>query len=99
MENDTELDKLYASLASKGSTQAPDASDEVNLHFVCFTRARGSGHFVELDGRRTGPIDLGELDKNSDMLSDKVLDHVRSFMQRETKDPSFSILALAPSFD
>lgn len=100
LESSETLEKLHSEVASHGSTEAPDANDQVDLHYVCFTRSRKTGNFVELDGRRNGPIDLGPFDsKESDLLSEKALDRVRSFIKRETTDPAFSILALAPTFD
>lgn len=100
LENDEVLEKLHSQVASHGSTEAPDADDNIDLHFVCFTKSRSSGNFVELDGRRTGPIDLGPFDNNDDdLLCEKALDRVRSFIKRESANPSFSIIALAKSFD
>lgn len=100
LESSQALENLHSTVASNGSTQAPDANDQIDLHYVCFTKSRKSGNLVELDGRRTGPIDLGPFSSpDDDLLSEKALDRVRSFIKRETSDPAFSILALGPNFD
>lgn len=98
LENSSVLEAQHARVASQGSTEAPDANDVVDLHYVCFTRSHTTGNFVELDGCRNGPIDLGPFeDPSDDLLSEKALDRVRSYIRRETSDPAFSILALAKS--
>lgn len=107
LEGDSELETLHRAVASKGSTEAPDANDSIDLHYVCFTRsARVTGdgknkenHLVELDGRRNGPIDRGILSDDEDLLSDLALDQIRAFLSREKENPMFSILALSPSQD
>lgn len=100
LESDETLENLHAKVAHEGSTEAPDANDTIDLHYVCFTRSKTTGNFVELDGRRTGPIDLGSFENtDDDLLCDKALDRVRSFMKRDSTNPSFSILALAKGYD
>jgi len=51
---------IHASAASAGQTAVPDDLD-TNLHFTCFVQAPGM-RLIELDGRRTGPVDRGECD-------------------------------------
>lgn len=58
----------------------------------------------ELDGRRKGPLNRGELGAEDDVLSEKALDlGARRFMKRETEgngnEMRFSLVALAPSMD
>lgn len=101
LENDEELRKFHSSVANAGNTEMPDAEEDVELHYVCFTKSRKLGHLVELDGRRTGPVDLGAFDDSTDeiqdILSEKALNHVRGFIQREPNNPNFSMLALTKS--
>lgn len=103
LEDDEELERLHAAVASEGDTQAPDANDSIDLHYVCFTRSARVGDnpntLVELDGRRTGPLTRGVLKDGEDLLSETALDEIRKFMKREKENPYFSILALSPSFD
>ena len=58
----------------------------------------------ELDGRRKGPLDRGELGANDDVLSEKALElGPKRFMKREEEvgggEMRFSIVALAPTLD
>jgi ubiquitin carboxyl-terminal hydrolase L3 len=55
----------------------------------------------EMDGRRKGPINRGQLDEAEDVLSEKALDlGPRKFLQRELENGElrFSLITLAPSF-
>jgi ubiquitin carboxyl-terminal hydrolase L3 len=81
----------------------PGAEENIDLHYVCFIKSK-TNHLWELDGRRTGPIDRGELSPEDDVLSPKALDlSVRRFLKREEEAPRgelrFSLVALAPSLD
>ena len=56
-----------------------------------------------MDGRRRGPLELGSLGEDEDVLSEKALDWgVRKFLKREEANGTelrFSLIALAPSLD
>lgn len=70
----------------------------MDLHYVCFVKAN-NGTLWELDGRRKGPIDLGKLDENEDVLSEKALTlGPRAFLERGGDDPRFTAVALAGTF-
>ncbi|KAK8927283.1 Ubiquitin carboxyl-terminal hydrolase isozyme L3 [Metarhizium brunneum] len=85
--------------ASAGDTAAPDAQDNVDLHYVCFVKG-SDGALWELDGRRKGPIRRGELQENEDMLSERALGMgILRFLEREGGDLRFSAVALAGSLD
>lgn len=97
------LESAHQDAASTGDTAAPSADDKVDLHFVCFVKD-ANNHLWELDGRRKGPLDRGELPKGDDVLSEKALETgVRSFLKRETAagggDLRFSLIVLAPNLD
>lgn len=99
--NSPDLEAAHQSSAQQGDTQAPSASDEIDLHYVAFVSG-ADGHLWELDGRRKGPIDRGTLDEGDDALSEKALDlGPRKFMQREVEggEMRFSLVALGPSLD
>ncbi|KAH8889882.1 ubiquitin carboxyl-terminal hydrolase, family 1 [Thozetella sp. PMI_491] len=99
LETDSSLAKAHHSAASQGDTSAPDAKDDVDLHYVCFAKGH-DGTLWELDGRRKGPINRGKLDANEDVLSEKaVLLGPKKFLEREGADLRFSLVALAPSLD
>ncbi|KAF1942998.1 cysteine proteinase [Clathrospora elynae] len=97
------LETAHQDAASGGDSAAPAANDDVDLHYVCFVKS-DKNHLWELDGRRKGPLDRGELSPDDDVLSEKALDlGVRSFLKRETEagggDLRFSLIALAESLD
>lgn len=97
------LESAHQSAASGGDTAAPAADDNVDLHYVCFVKSHRN-HLWELDGRRKGPLDRGELAADEDVLSERALDlGVRSFLKREAQagggDLRFSLITLAESFD
>ncbi|CAJ2514160.1 Uu.00g022790.m01.CDS01 [Anthostomella pinea] len=63
-----------AASGTSNSTTAPDAQDDVDLHYVCFVKTeKDGGTLWALDGRRKGPVALGKLDAGEDVLSDKAL--------------------------
>jgi ubiquitin carboxyl-terminal hydrolase L3 len=97
------LESAHASAATTGDTAAPDADDKVDLHFVCFVKT-DDNHLWELDGRRKGPLDRGELPAGEDVLGDNALElGVRAFLRRESAagggDLRFSLIVLAPSLE
>jgi len=97
------LESAHQSAATAGDSSAPSADDKVDLHFVCFVKTEDN-HLWELDGRRKGPLDRGQLTQEEDVLSEKALEvGVRAFLKRETAagggDLRFSLIVLAPSMD
>ncbi|KIN04533.1 hypothetical protein OIDMADRAFT_101497 [Oidiodendron maius Zn] len=100
--NSRALEAAHASAASEGQSSAPDANDDIDLHFVCFVKD-ATNHLWEMDGRRKGPLDRGQLGHEEDVLSEKALDlGPRKFIQREIAisggELRFSLITLAPSF-
>jgi len=96
------LESAHQSAASLGDTSAPAAEDDVDLHYVCFVKSENN-HLWELDGRRKGPLDRGQLGPEEDVLSEKALQiGVKSFLKREDEagggELRFSLVALGPSF-
>ena len=97
------LESAHQSAAAKGDTAAPSATDEVDLHYVCFVKSR-SNNLWELDGRRKGPLNRGVLEPDDDVLSPTALDlGVRRFLKREEGagggELRFSLVVLAPSLE
>lgn len=83
----------------QGATAAPDASADVDLHFVAFVKT-AQNNLWELDGSRKGPLNRGKLDEEDDVLSEKALEMgVRKFLRGAGEDLRFSLLALAPTLD
>ncbi len=97
------LESAHQAAATGGDTSAPAADDSVDLHYVCFVKSKNN-HLWEMDGRRKGPLDRGQLSPEEDVLSEKALDlGVRSFLKREAEggkgDLRFSLITLAESLD
>lgn len=97
------LESAHADAAKLGDTQAPNADDEVDLHFVAFVKGT-DGRLWELDGRRKGPLDRGPLGEDEDALSEKALGlGVRKFLKAEMEggnpDLRFSLVSLGPGLD
>lgn len=99
LETSQSLARAHQSAASQGDTAAPDAADDVDLHYVCFVKGT-DGTLWELDGRRKGPLERGRLEGNEDVLSEKALTlGPRKFLERAGEDLRFSAVALAGSTD
>jgi ubiquitin carboxyl-terminal hydrolase L3 len=99
LEQTPAIASAHQEAASQGDTAAPDAQDDVDLHYVCFVKTE-DGTLWELDGRRKGPIARGKLEEKEDVLSDKalVLGPLK-FLEREGGDMRFSCVALAGSLE
>ncbi|KAI3337929.1 putative ubiquitin carboxyl-terminal hydrolase [Ustulina deusta] len=99
LEQTPALATAHHEAASKGQTVAPDAEDDVDLHYVCFVKT-DDGTLWELDGRRKGPIARGQLATDEDVLSEKaLLWGPLKFLERGGGDMRFSCVALAGSLD
>ncbi|KAK6456053.1 ubiquitinyl hydrolase 1 [Scheffersomyces xylosifermentans] len=91
--------KLDENYGEKGQTAAPSADESVYFHFITYIKGKDN-HLYELDGRRKGPIDLGESVKESNIINDP---HVREKIQfyidnaDEANKHNFAIMAIAPS--
>ncbi|KAA8649954.1 hypothetical protein EYZ11_000997 [Aspergillus tanneri] len=97
------LESAHADAAKLGDTAAPQAEDNVDLHFVAFVKGQ-DGRLWELDGRRKGPLERGQLADDEDALSEKALHlGVRRFLGVEAAggnpDLRFSLVSLGPVFD
>ncbi|EPE04819.1 ubiquitin carboxyl-terminal hydrolase [Ophiostoma piceae UAMH 11346] len=99
LETDTALAQAHLAAAERGDTAAPEAGDDIDLHYVCFVKT-DDGTLWELDGRRKGPISRGQLGADDDVLSEKALQWgPLAFLNRESADLRFSCVALGPSLD
>lgn len=87
----------------QGQSQAPNADDDVNLHYITFVEREGK--IYELDGRRPqGANLLGEASVTSEegLLGEKlVADRVQWYMDNADAQSKlhFNLLGLAPSLD
>lgn len=84
-----ELRNLHADMAKSGTTDAPDPSVPVNLHFITFVNSEGT--LYELDGRKPFPIEHGKTSAES-YLNDAIA-VCRKFMDSAPETVQFSIIA------
>ena len=100
MESSDALESAHQSAANQGSSAVPDAQDDIDLHYICFVKSSKNDHLYELDGSRKGPLDRGYLGPENDVLSERALQAVKGFIQREKgENINFSLVALAPALD
>ncbi|OQR67206.1 ubiquitin carboxyl-terminal hydrolase isozyme L3-like [Tropilaelaps mercedesae] len=57
LEKSNDIQKIHESFAHQGQTAAPNLEDQHDLHCVAIVLA--DGHIIELDGRKSGPIQYG----------------------------------------
>lgn len=96
------LSELNSDKFQQGQTEAPEAEQEVNLHFITFIQHNGVVY--ELDGRRSqGAHLLSSIDDTgSDLMEQKsVVDRVQWYIDNadEQSKLNFSLLGLAPSWE
>jgi ubiquitin carboxyl-terminal hydrolase L3 len=89
LENDTSLATIHEKSSLQGQTEAPDAEEDVNLHFVCFVEK--NGHFYEMDGRNPFPIHHGPC---IDLLSDSAK-VIQKYMALSPNEINFTVMAFA----
>lgn len=97
-----ELSEIHADKFSLGQTVAPEASDDVSLHFITFIQA--DGKIYELDGRRSSGAHMisSESEKETDLIGQKaVVERVQWYIENADEESklNFSLLGLAPSWD
>jgi ubiquitin carboxyl-terminal hydrolase L3 len=93
---DLNCSKLYSvqESAQQGSTAAPEASADVDLHFNAFV-LDGDDQLWELDGRMPGPIAHGG--SSREMFLRDVARIVRRDFVEKSDSQNFSLMALAAS--
>jgi ubiquitin carboxyl-terminal hydrolase L3 len=100
LEGNEELAAAYASVASKGSTEAPSAESRVNHHYIGFVKSHVDGHLYHLDGDRKRPVDLGQLGPEEDVLGESAFNVVREMIAGAGgENLGFSLMALVEELD
>ena len=100
LEGSKELAEAYASVARKGSTEAPDADSQVNHHYIGFVKSHKDGHLYHLDGDRKRPVDLGQLGPEEDVLGEGAFKVVREMIASfGGENLGFSLMALVEELD
>lgn len=97
------LEKAHSAAAETGDSTVPPLGEDPGHAFIAFVKGK-DGHLWELEGRRKGPVDLGVLGLDEDVLSDKALNlGPLPFLRREEAagngDFRFSCTVLAPNMD
>ncbi|OAP59439.1 hypothetical protein AYL99_06737 [Fonsecaea erecta] len=97
------LEIAHATAAHSGDSTVPPLGEDPGHAFVAFVKGK-DGRLWELEGRRKGPVELGMLQEDEDVLSDKALNlGPLPFLRREEAagggDFRFSCTVLAPSLD
>lgn len=86
----------------QGQTEAPAADSEVDLHFIAFIKGKDN-HLYELDGRRNGPIDLGEASTADPNICYEpcLVNKIQAYMDGADDDSKnrFAMMCIAPMMD
>jgi ubiquitin carboxyl-terminal hydrolase L3 len=95
------LEQVHGAAAQMGDTVAPVLGEPPGQSFIAFVKGK-DGHLYKLYGGPKGPIDLGLLDDEEDVLSERALDlGPLSYVRREEAAGSgvvtFSCTALGPT--
>ncbi|KAI1080458.1 ubiquitin carboxyl-terminal hydrolase, family 1 [Whalleya microplaca] len=96
LEDDEELAAAHKAVGERGDSAPPENIEiEADYAYMCFVKSHKNGHLYQLEGCRKGPIDLGPLEPEEDVLSEKALSAVQRFIKQAASDIGFSMLALA----
>lgn len=87
------LDNVQAGAAQMGQTENRSLDAEINLHFVCFVHHRGQ--CIELDGRKDGPLIVGEC--TPDTLLKAAGTQIMAYAAMAPDSVQFSIISLSGS--
>lgn len=95
LEDDEELERVYAEVARRGDSEAPaNPEAEVDFHYIAFVKSHVDKHLYQLDGDRKRPIKLTLLEAEEDVVSEKCLTVIRNMMAGEADNLNFSLMAL-----
>eukprot|EP00899_Mesostigma_viride_P010425 jgi/Mesvir1/19384/Mv10421-RA.1 len=90
LEDDTTLEEAHEAAAVQGDTQAPDSSEDVDLHFICFVTVDGG--LYELDGRKRQAIYHGPSSPET-LLKDSA-GVIKQFVERTPDLLTFNVIAM-----
>lgn len=90
LEMDETLCCVHDTVAKEGQTEAPEADQETNLHFITFVAV--DEQLYELDAHKKFPINHGSTSMET-LMKDSVA-ACKQFMERDPENVNFSIVAL-----
>ncbi|KAH9474019.1 hypothetical protein MJO28_000142 [Puccinia striiformis f. sp. tritici] len=98
LEKNNGIASVHADQALSGQSKVPDSNEAVDLHFVCFVKSTGNDdkaedRLIELDGRKSFPIDHGPIPRSDDLL-DAVVPIVKKFIALSNDNLNFNLIAL-----
>jgi ubiquitin carboxyl-terminal hydrolase L3 len=89
------LEEAHMSVAFKGDSKAPLAAEPNGYHFIAFVKGSDK-HLYELEGGWNGPINLGPLGDDEDVMSEKALEAgIRRYVKAADGNLEFSMIALS----
>nr|CAB3267483.1 ubiquitin carboxyl-terminal hydrolase isozyme L3-like [Phallusia mammillata] len=91
LENDSSIRDVHKTCAEEGQTEAIQAEENVDLHFVALVHVDNS--LYELDGNKPFPINHGST--SNDTFLEDAAKVCREFMSRDEKELRFTIVALS----
>jgi ubiquitin carboxyl-terminal hydrolase L3 len=91
IEDSVGLDVVQSGAAQMGQTENQSIDADINLHFVCFVHHNGK--CLELDGRKKGPLVVGEC--TPDTLLKAAAKQIQVYAALSPDSVQFSIIALA----
>lgn len=89
------LQDTHRSFAEQGQTNAPNPEDKIDLHFIAFVEH--GGMLIELDGRKSGPVEHGATSRESVLLD--ACKVIKTFMTADPSEMRYTILALTPEVE
>ena len=91
-----DLKKVYHQFSTVGDSKPPELGEMVDFHYTCFIKV--DERLVELNGDLEGPVELGALGVDDDLLSENAVALIRRYMDAEDANGiGFNIMALCPA--
>ena len=89
------MERAHMKVAETGDSPHPSAAEPCPFHFQAYVKGK-DGHLWELEGIPDGPLDLGQLEEDADMLSLEALGKgFKRFLNASDGNANFSLIALA----
>lgn len=90
LEEDGGIASAHSDAVNDGDTNVPDITEQINLHFICFTVVDGT--LYELDGRKEHAIAHGPATEATCLESSARV--IKDFMKRDPENLNFNAVCL-----